>query len=86
MISRGARLLILLVIRLLVWTSRGLLIRVGGGINISWVLLVVAIMHHGLHWHPIALLGVKGIIWSSLLDGGHLIISNWLVFDRWVRR
>lgn len=62
------------------------MIRVGGRINISWVLLVMAIMHHRLYGHPIGLLGVWGIIWSSWLGRDHLLISNWLVFDRWVRR
>lgn len=84
MISRWGRLLILLVICLLVWTSRRLWIRVRGRIN--WVLLVVAIMYHRLHGHPVRLLGVWGIKWSSWLYRGHLLISNWLVFDRRVRR
>lgn len=84
MISRWNRLLILLVVWLLVWTAHRLLIRVGGRIN--WVLLVMAIRHHRLHGHPIAWLGVWGIILSSWLDRGHLFISNWLVFDWMVRR
>lgn len=81
MINGRDRLLVLLVIRLLIRTSRWLLIRVRGRINISWVLLIMAIMHHWLHGHPIGSLGIWGTKWDIWLNRCHLLISNWLTLS-----